>query len=107
VVAWVVAVFDVFWVMSPTRCDWAIGIVVGVVCACDMSTVVSCVCDRACYFVGGFAFIVRAVVVAVARGAISFLGFSQKKYVDALVLPLHFSLRQGLHLLRDLVPRKR
>jgi hypothetical protein len=42
----VVAVFDVFWVLSPIRCVWTIGIVVGVVCACYMSIVVSCVCDR-------------------------------------------------------------
>jgi hypothetical protein len=50
--------------------------------------------------------VVCAVVVAVAWGAASFLGFFRRKCVDALVLPLHFSLRPGLHLLRDLVSRK-
>jgi hypothetical protein len=55
-----------------------------------MSTVASCVCDRACCFVGGFAFNVRAAVVVVAGGAVSFLGVSQRKYVDVLVPPQHF-----------------
>jgi hypothetical protein len=90
VVGWVVVVFDVPLVLSPTRCGWSIGIVVGVVCACDMSIVVSYVCEWACCLVVGFAFIVCAAVDVVVGGAASFLGVSQRKYVAFLVLPQHF-----------------
>ena len=93
--------------MSPTRCGWTVGIIVGVVCACDTFIVVSCVCDRVCCFVGGFIFIVCAAVVVVAVGAISFLGSSRRKYVVFLVLPQHFEVCPGLCLWMGLVPRKR
>ena len=102
-----VAVFDVFWVLSPIPCVWIIGIVVGVVCACDTFIVVSYVCDRVYCFVWGFIFTVCAAVVVVAGGAVSFLGVSQRKYVVFLVLPQHFEVCPGLCLWMGLVPRKR
>jgi hypothetical protein len=86
----VVGVFGVSLVLFPTRCGRFVGSDVEVVGARDMSIVMSCVCERACCCVVGFALFVCAAVVVLVWGAVSFLGACQKTCVVCLVLPLHF-----------------